>query len=102
MPSNAHPPCDTSMSRPTTPVEYRNSGRVGVVRGGCNGIGLAMWQAFSASGATVVCADVDPKAAGQLPPGVTFVATDVASEAACRGAVESTIAKHGGLDVLVN
>lgn len=92
----------TLMPRPAATVEYRNPGRVVLVTGGCNGIGLAICQAFHASGAHVICADVDEGASRGLPAGVQFLRCDVASEQSCRDAVETTFANLGGLDVLVN
>jgi NAD(P)-dependent dehydrogenase (short-subunit alcohol dehydrogenase family) len=91
-----------SMSRPVGQVTYDNTGRVVLVTGGGNGIGLAVCQAFHASGATVVCAEVDSRSRSQLPAGVHFREVDVADEEACRAAIDWTVASCGGLDVLVN
>lgn len=88
--------------RPVGKVQYDNRGRVVLVTGGAQGIGLAICRAYAASGAQVVCADVAAEHAGQLPAGVSFRQTDTGSEEACRAVVEWTIEDLGGLDVLVN
>ena len=88
-------------SRPSGRVAYDNSGRVVLVTGGAQGIGHAICQAFSASGARVVCADVLDRPS-DLPANVQTLKTDTASEADCQAAVQWTIDNLGGLDVLVN
>jgi NAD(P)-dependent dehydrogenase (short-subunit alcohol dehydrogenase family) len=90
------------MARPPGQVTYDNLGRVVLVSGGAAGIGRAIVDAFAQSGATVVVLDIDAAGAKALPSGVDFVAGDTANEDDCRTAVEHTIARHGGLDVLVN
>lgn len=88
-------------SRPQGSVRYDHSGRVVLVTGGSNGIGLAICRGFSQSGAHVLCADVVP-----FPDlndhNVHFVRTDVSIESDCRRAVEEALDKFGALDVLVN
>jgi NAD(P)-dependent dehydrogenase (short-subunit alcohol dehydrogenase family) len=88
--------------RPAGQVSYDHSGRVVLVTGGCNGIGLAICSQFAISGATVVCADVDEQAAKYLPLGIVFKKLDVASEQQCEQIVAQVVAEFGGLDVLVN
>jgi NAD(P)-dependent dehydrogenase (short-subunit alcohol dehydrogenase family) len=73
-----------------------------MVTGGASGIGLGICRAFTDSGATVVCADVNEAAADRLPAGVQLIRCDTAVESDCRDAVQTTIERHGGLDVLVN
>lgn len=91
-----------NQSRPSGSVTHNNQGRVVLVSGGANGIGRAICEAFLASEATVVCLDVDDKAADDLPGNVDFVRADTSVEDDCRNAVDFTITTHGGLDVLVN
>jgi NAD(P)-dependent dehydrogenase (short-subunit alcohol dehydrogenase family) len=74
--------------RPQGSVAHDNSGRVVLVSGGANGIGRSVCEAFAASGATVICLDVDEAAADTLPDGINFVRGDTSVD--------------GGLDVLVN
>lgn len=90
-----------SAERPKGNVRYDHSGRVVLVTGGSNGIGLAICRGFSQSGAMVVCADVTeyPDLNDEK---VRFIRTDVADEEACQRAVEFAVESFGGLDVLVN
>ena len=89
-------------SRPRGTVAYQNAGRVVLVSGGAGGIGRAICEAFVASGANVVCLDIDAEAASDLPDGIAFVKGDTSSEDDCRNAVEFAIETFGALDVLVN
>ena len=88
--------------RPKGSVIYNNAGRVVLVSGGVGGIGRAICDAFASSGADVVCLDINPDSAADLPDGVAFVAGDTSHEADCRNAVEFAIQSFGALDVLVN
>ncbi len=91
-----------SALRPQGTVKYENTGRIIIVTGGCNGIGRSICDAFVASGATVVCADVDQSLAEKLPSNIAFFKTDTSSEADCRAVAAWTIETFGGIDVLVN
>jgi NAD(P)-dependent dehydrogenase (short-subunit alcohol dehydrogenase family) len=73
-----------------------------MVTGGCNGIGRAICEGFAASGAKVVCADLDEKSAASFPPGIVFQKCDVSVERECSSVVDWTARELGGLDVLVN
>ena len=88
--------------RPKGTVAYQNAGRVVLISGGASGIGRAICDAFVASGANVVCLDIDANAASALPDGVAFVKGDTSSEDDCRNAVEFAIETFGALDVLIN
>lgn len=88
-------------SRPVGGVKYDNAGRVVLVTGGAQGIGRAICQAFAASGAQVVCADVlEPQT--ESTKSIHFKKTDTANETDCQAVVEWTNQNLGGLDVLVN
>jgi NADP-dependent 3-hydroxy acid dehydrogenase YdfG len=79
-------------------------GKVAVVTGGGQSLGLAISRALRDAGADVVVAEVNPEtgadAAGEL--GGTFVRTDVTDPASVRGMVETVVDEHGRIDVLVN
>ena len=90
------------MSRPTGSVQYSNQGRVAIVTGGGQGIGLAVGKKFAESGATVVVADINEALSKDLPDGIHFKKCDTSSQNDCRQVVEETVAEFQGLDVLVN
>ncbi len=70
--------------------------------GGAGGIGQAICEQFFRSGASVVCMDVDEKAASKLSKGIAFYPGDTSRESCCREAVDSAVEQFGALDVLVN
>jgi|MGYP000045825307 3-oxoacyl-[acyl-carrier protein] reductase len=93
---------------PPTPAQYDLRGRVAVVTGGAQGIGLATARRLLGCGATVVLWDID---AALLPGAVQAlsalgtVSSDVVSltdDAAVAAATGATIARHGRIDILVN
>lgn len=88
-------------NRPQGTVRYEHSGRVVVVTGGSNGIGLAICRGFSKAGARVVCADITeyPDLSDER---VHFVRADVSQEFDCERVVQIALELFGGLDVLVN
>lgn len=88
--------------RPSGTVRYDNCGRVVLVSGGASGIGLAICEQFAQSGASVLCLDVDQRAAKSLPTGIEFMHGDTSREEDCQAAVERCVELWGGLDVLVN
>lgn len=76
--------------------------KVVVITGGSGGIGRAMAKAFLDEGArTVVLADLDPDAVSTAAQelGCEGVACDVTDEAQIIELVESTIEKHGPIDL---
>lgn len=77
-------------------------GKIAVITGGASGIGLAIVRRFRRAGATVVM--VDRRAAGALAreEGADFHQADVSEETEIAAMLESTKARHGGVDVLVN
>ena len=89
-------------TRPQGSVTFDNTGRVVLVSGGANGIGRAICEAFSDSGAAVYCLDVAAQSAATLPSGITFIRGDTSREADCQDAVAAAVRQHGALDVLVN
>ncbi len=84
------------------------SGKVCVVTGAASarGLGMATAKLFAAHGARVAILDLDPegskRAAASIGPDHLGFACDVTDKAACNAAIAATLAKFGGLDVLVN
>jgi NAD(P)-dependent dehydrogenase (short-subunit alcohol dehydrogenase family) len=76
-----------------------------LVTGCSSGFGRAAALAFAAAGHDVVATMRDPSAAGDLEaaaPGLGVVRLDVTDPASRRAALDTAIARHGRLDVLVN
>src|SRR5499426_3383495 len=82
--------------------------KIAIVVGAANGIGRATALAYAAAGAAVTCADVEEPgvkttvadieaAGGQALP----IRLDVTDGASCRAAVAATVARFGGVDVLL-
>lgn len=86
------------------------AGQSVIITGGASGIGRAMGSALSAHGAHVVLADIDGdglaeavstigRAGGGSTRGVTL---DVRDRAAVVALVDSVVAEHGRLDIMIN
>ncbi|MDP7019187.1 MAG: SDR family oxidoreductase [Pirellulaceae bacterium] len=88
--------------RPTGAVSFDNRGRVALVSGGGGGIGKAICEAFLASGAQVVCLEINEASRAKTDERIEFVHGSTATEDDCRAAVDTAVEKFGGLDVLVN
>ncbi|MCC6718832.1 MAG: SDR family oxidoreductase [Acetobacteraceae bacterium] len=74
----------------------RLDGKVALVTGGCSGIGAAIVQRFRAEGAVAIAGDIAAE------DGAEALRLDVADPASCAAAVAVVVARHGGLDILVN
>lgn len=80
------------------------TGKVAIVTGGAAGIGFAIAARLSAAGAHVVIADIDLEAAERAAaelPSATALACDVRDEQQVSALVETTVATHGGLHIMV-
>src|SRR5436305_2407147 len=72
----------------------RVAGKVAVVTGGAQGIGRAIADGLQAEGATVAVADLNPPSDG--------FRADVSSEEDGPRRTDEVVARHGGIDVLIN
>lgn len=82
-------------------------GKVAIITGGGTGIGLGIARVFHAKGARLVLAqrrrELADAAARELDPaGVLAVGVDIADPASVDALIEATLARFGGLDILVN
>jgi len=86
----------------------RLEGRVAVITGAGQGIGLAYAERFLQEGAKVVVAEIHEDRARSAmrhldgKGEVEFVQTDIASEASAQACAQATKAKFGKLDILIN
>lgn len=86
----------------------RLEGRVAIITGAGQGIGLAYARRFLDEGARVVVAEIDPeraeRAMAALDAGdrATFVRTDIADEDSARACAATAVEAFGTIDILVN
>lgn len=82
------------------------AGKVAIVTGGAGDLGRAMVELFVDEGARVVVADTDAErgraVATELGDAVAFEQTDVGAADQVQHLVDSTVARFGGLHVMVN
>ena len=83
-------------------ITFNFTGSVAVVSGGGRGIGRAVCVKFLAAGAQVVCLDIDESFARGLSRKIFFQKVDVTKTEECKRAIEETVRRFGGVDVLVN
>ena len=82
--------------------------RVAIITGGAQGIGRATVDRLLREGWTVVIADNDAEALAEAEAGFRAVGpcfgalTDVSDEAQVRGLIADTVARYGGLDLVMN
>ena len=80
-------------------------GRVAVVTGGASGLGLAIAERMVQSGAHCVIWDHDGEALEALPPTLaraTTIKADVSDLTSVEEAAQSTLDRHGSIDILIN
>ncbi|MDR0491104.1 MAG: SDR family oxidoreductase [Oscillospiraceae bacterium] len=86
------------------------TGKNTIVTGGAKGIGLGITQAFAQQGANVAIFARDKDAATEVIAELkreysgefSFYAADISDIQSCRDSVNSYVADHGNIDVLVN
>jgi NAD(P)-dependent dehydrogenase (short-subunit alcohol dehydrogenase family) len=90
---------------PQTGSHMRLDGKVAVITGGAQGVGLGIAQEFVDYGATVIIADINEetlkRAAAALGPEVTTVVVDVTDLDQMHAMYNDIIAAHGRLDAVV-
>src|ERR1700722_11111886 len=78
--------------------------KVAIVTGAGRGLGEAIARAYAAEGATVIVSDIDGAAAqrvaGSLPV-ASAVTCDVREAAQVEALVNTTVERHGKLDIMV-
>lgn len=88
------------------PTGNRLAGKVALISGGARGMGESHARAMVAQGAAVVLADVldaeGEALAAELGDAAAYVHLDVTDRGQWAAAVEATVARFGGLSVLVN
>jgi len=83
----------------------RLDGKVAIVTGAAKGLGRAEAVLFGREGARLFLTDVDAaggRETAAMVPGAEFVEHDVRDEAGWARLVETVLARHGRLDILIN
>jgi len=84
----------------------RLKGKIAIITGGGSGIGEATARLFARESATVVVADKNLPAAkavaAEIGNGATAVEVDTARSPSVKAMIDSTVARHGRLDILFN
>ncbi len=85
-------------------MERRFEGRSVVITGAASGFGRAMAERFAAEGARLTLADIDESRGAEVADALNaqFVRSNVAERDDVKRMIDSAVAAHGGIDVLVN
>lgn len=83
-------------------MELNLSGKVAVVTGASKGIGLATVRALAAEGVTVVAGAREGSAELDAVAGAEFVEVDLSTPTGPSALIDTSVERHGGLDLLVN
>ncbi|WP_345992196.1 bifunctional aldolase/short-chain dehydrogenase [Sulfurimonas sp. HSL-1716] len=79
------------------------SGKIAIVTGAASGIGAACAKMLQSKGAAVVALDINPDVAKTFnSKDAVGIVCDLTNEADIQNAVSSTVAKFGGLDIVVS
>lgn len=90
------------------PKKYirRLEGKVAVITGGASGLGKATAEEFVSQGAQVIIVDINEKAGRtvttELGSTAHFIRCDVTEEEQVAKTLETVVARHGKLDVMLN
>ncbi|GMY20528.1 Tropinone reductase-like 1 [Fagus crenata] len=87
-------------------MSKRLDGKVAIITGGASGIGASTVNLFHEHGAKVVIADVQDNLgqaiADKLGENVSYIHCDVTNEDEICNLIDTTVAKHGQLDIMYN
>ena len=78
------------------------TGKVAVVTGASQGLGLETAKRFKAAGADVIMADIKDCTELAKEIGADFIQTDVSKEEAVENLMKTAAERHGKLDIVVN
>lgn len=85
---------------------FRLEGKVAIVTGGASGIGASTVRLFWENGAKVIIADIQDDLGqditNKLGQDVSYIHCDVSNEDDVQNLVDTTISKHGRLDIMYN
>jgi glucose 1-dehydrogenase len=84
-------------------MAQRLQGKVAIVTGGARGLGLGIARCFASEGALVVIADIDEAGARESAASVggDHLGCDVADRSSVQALVDTAVARHGRIDVMV-
>lgn len=89
------------LGKPTVPPPHQ--GKVALVSGAASGIGKATVEALCKAGAAVAALDLDPKVRDLFKDkSILPIVCDVTNTDQVRAAIEQTVRRFGGLDLLVS